>query len=395
MERDIIPGRFREKNMWYMSPNTQYFSTQFGNDIQENCQIPTEILVARHLAWIGDKIEERRILFTQGNAGNVPLYLGRHLAATGDILEGKYNSFSRRKDTFLRLMWREFFRQEDRGLVLAGALLQVCYLGVQRLSLFQHFSHPCRPDLLFYRRRGSISSPPPYGRTLGTKFFLSRLTIYGILRRQYPLSQRQKEQTKLNENGTTFSESIEIDEEQKVEIFRVPAHNDVPAADFYNDFKMANSQRGSLPTSTKPNLLKPTGPAHRPYLTKEMLAFCGTLPIYKADVSPMNTANRGEEIIWSERRRDTRQTEPLTVYNNFTACEPNKLLDKVAACMKEDWNLNCRLEPGNCYYYVSCRMRKPGKDVWLCERTHLTFPSPVCCELICPPPSSTPPTPAS
>ena len=134
MERDIIPGRFREQNIWYMSPNTQCFSTQFGNDIQENCQIPTEILVARHLAWIGDKIEERRTLFTQGNAGNVPLYLGRHLAATGDILEGKYNSFSRRKDTFLRLIWREFSRQEDRGLVLAGALLQFCYLGVQRLS---------------------------------------------------------------------------------------------------------------------------------------------------------------------------------------------------------------------------------------------------------------------
>ena len=118
----------------YMSPNTQYFSTQFGNDVQENCQIPNEVLVARQLAWIGDKIEERRILFTQGNAGNVPLHLGRHLAATGDMLEGKYNSFARRKDTFLRLMWREFSRQEDRGLVLVGALLQVCYLVVQRMS---------------------------------------------------------------------------------------------------------------------------------------------------------------------------------------------------------------------------------------------------------------------
>ena len=42
------------------------------------------------------------------------------------------------------------------------------------------------------------------------------------------------------EKGTSFSEQIEIDEKQGVEVFRVPAHNNVDGADFYHDFKMVS-----------------------------------------------------------------------------------------------------------------------------------------------------------
>ena len=41
----------------------------------------------------------------------------------------------------------------------------------------------------------------------------------------------------LEEKGTKFTERIEVDEEQEVEVFRVPAHNNVEGADFYHDFK--------------------------------------------------------------------------------------------------------------------------------------------------------------
>lgn len=41
----------------------------------------------------------------------------------------------------------------------------------------------------------------------------------------------------LDENGTQFTERIEIDEEQDFEVFRVPAHNNFEGADFYHDFK--------------------------------------------------------------------------------------------------------------------------------------------------------------
>ena len=45
------------------------------------------------------------------------------------------------------------------------------------------------------------------------------------------------------EKGTTYTEQIEVDEKQDVEIFRVPAHNDVDGAEFYHDFKMVRVVR--------------------------------------------------------------------------------------------------------------------------------------------------------
>ena len=42
----------------------------------------------------------------------------------------------------------------------------------------------------------------------------------------------------IEEKGTKFAEGIEIDEQRNVAVFRVPAHNDVLGADFYNDFQM-------------------------------------------------------------------------------------------------------------------------------------------------------------
>ena len=44
------------------------------------------------------------------------------------------------------------------------------------------------------------------------------------------------------EKGTSdsYSEQIEVDENGGVVIFRVPAHDNVSAADFYHDFKMVS-----------------------------------------------------------------------------------------------------------------------------------------------------------
>ena len=41
----------------------------------------------------------------------------------------------------------------------------------------------------------------------------------------------------IEEEGTTFAQEIEIDVSQRMEIFRVPSHNDVEGADYYHDFK--------------------------------------------------------------------------------------------------------------------------------------------------------------
>ena len=44
----------------------------------------------------------------------------------------------------------------------------------------------------------------------------------------------------IEEKGTNFAEGIEIEEQRNVVVFRVPAHNDVVGADFYNNFQMVS-----------------------------------------------------------------------------------------------------------------------------------------------------------
>ncbi|KAJ7336054.1 hypothetical protein OS493_013429 [Desmophyllum pertusum] len=107
--------------------------------------------------------------------------------------------------------------------------------------------------------------------------------------------------------------------------FRVPAHNDVEGADFYHDFKMhvtvtrivsrkvcyiseldssmsspgklkadivrAALRAGKLPVETESSLVMMTGPANRLLLTKEILDFCGALPIYNTEHIKVDPSN--------------------------------------------------------------------------------------------------------
>lgn len=54
-------------------------------------------------------------------------------------------------------------------------------------------------------------------------------------------------------------------------------------------------QPGKLPVTTKSNVVTVTGPADRLRLTKEVLEFCGALPIYNTELSPSNSAGNGTE----------------------------------------------------------------------------------------------------
>ncbi|XP_068752811.1 uncharacterized protein [Montipora capricornis] len=234
------------------------------------------------------------------------------------------------------------------------------------------------------------------------------------------------------EKGTAFTGGDEIDDKQKVEIFRVPGHTEnVPAEDVFYDFKMgvtvikilskkacyiytkmdpslpsqhklkadikqATSQQGSLPVTTEQNLLKITGPAHRPSLTKAMLAFCGVLPIYKVDVYRLNTsANSGEETILRKPRLHSRQIRQAGVSfdaSNFTVCNNHNSLDNVKGCIKADiWDLRCEWlqQPKSesfyyypyVYVYVRCRYSL-STQTWKCDQGPID--APLCCNLVCP-----------
>ena len=42
---------------------------------------------------------------------------------------------------------------------------------------------------------------------------------------------------RVSENGATFTEDVEVDVDDRTEVFRVPQHNDVDAMEMMNDFK--------------------------------------------------------------------------------------------------------------------------------------------------------------
>lgn len=44
-------------------------------------------------------------------------------------------------------------------------------------------------------------------------------------------------------NGTTFLQELDVNEKENVEVFHVPAHNDVDGASFYHDFKMVCTKK--------------------------------------------------------------------------------------------------------------------------------------------------------
>ncbi|XP_078384196.1 uncharacterized protein LOC144666683 [Oculina patagonica] len=229
------------------------------------------------------------------------------------------------------------------------------------------------------------------------------------------------------EKGTPLTEEIEVDVKQDVEVFRVPAHNDVDAADFYHDFKMrvtvtkvlsrkvcyianmdpsvsspaklkediarAASQSDELPVTTQEHLVVVTGPANRLSLTKEILDFCGALPIYKTEVFPNPVKEQNGTFIVRATTRQRRQTS--FTLNQFTSClvsqgrHPLKyILD--GKCLKSySWDLECKVKSlyRNFYFYVKCvdiyrHLPIPGE--YVCTTQHRTAKHPKCCDYRCP-----------
>ena len=130
--RNILPRGTRTQNSRNTSHQRSHVSAQFDSNTQENSHLSAEILVARQLAWIGDQIELGRM--SAGRSGNVPRLIGRSLAAAGDRLECRYDPFTRRTETFLRISCRGFSGLEDGGFIIAGTLFHVCYIVLQQLS---------------------------------------------------------------------------------------------------------------------------------------------------------------------------------------------------------------------------------------------------------------------
>lgn len=216
----------------------------------------------------------------------------------------------------------------------------------------------------------------------------------------------------INENGANFEEDIEIDEERDTVIFRVPAHDNVVSASFLIDFKVgltvtripirkechvskmdpgfsnlgkvregliqATWQPDPLPVIPQGHLVKMTGAADRHLLTKEILDFCGVFPIYNIKQFEINETRTDGSFI---SHRVTRQ---VISDADFVPCKRHFVLKYVEKCMKEIWDLNCKMQVVAFHYRVRCRNSFPRRVGWDCEKIRLSNTYPICCDLVCP-----------
>lgn len=218
---------------------------------------------------------------------------------------------------------------------------------------------------------------------------------------------------RITESGTTFSEKIEIDEEEDLEYFHVPAHNDVTeASDYLYDFKNEISVRrvkskaicylGPLPDDLP-------GPAHlkaelqglsqappfekkvvvqkywivseqvdKTLLRQEVQEFCDQFPIYRLQEVDFNSTNKAE--IDGEHRRFARA---LTLANltGLGFCE--KGLPPMLDCSPDDYIFRIQIGNPSCTYWLVCIFDKGARvercEDWLHKRSTM-----LCYSVSCP-----------
>lgn len=219
----------------------------------------------------------------------------------------------------------------------------------------------------------------------------------------------------IREGGRDFNEEIDIDEEKGKVLLRVPTHNNIDGASFLNDFNLgltitriparkvchvskmdpefptpvnlkedltrAASQRDEISVITKKSLLKATGPANRSLLTKEILDFCGTLPIFNIETTEAHfrVKSNGDKTQGTViRHRVARQA-----IREYRACNALASMERIKECITDKFDLECKIKWGTCYYLVRCVHQAASRD-WKCTRKHITNIQPVCCDMICP-----------
>jgi len=224
------------------------------------------------------------------------------------------------------------------------------------------------------------------------------------------------------ENGTRVNQEVEVDVDEQTEVIRVPKHNNVDALELMNDFitgfsarrdpvskvcyvskldpsipppgkmkrDLDQASRQSLPNKVKTERaeLRVVGFADRTALSKKILKFCGTFPIYDVEEKefPMEILNVSRREI-SGRVRIKRGHDNL----RFRLCSPGNL-PKLEHCLKKAGHIylthNCTTDTVNCFYLVRCSQGQyPGDDKYFnyscTEVAHKINYFGVCCTVSC------------
>ncbi|XP_078382397.1 uncharacterized protein LOC144665095 [Oculina patagonica] len=217
----------------------------------------------------------------------------------------------------------------------------------------------------------------------------------------------------ITESGTTFVEKIEIDEENDLEYFHVPAHNQVTeAADYLYDFKNDIAVRrvkskascfvGPLPDDLpKPAHLKNelqglsrvppfdskvivqkywvvSERVDKTLFRQEVQEFCGQFPMYSLQEVDLNSTSA--EKIDGGRTRIARDL----VRANLTGlgfCK--KGLPPVLSCSPEDYVFTIEIRDSYCTWWLVCQFDKGARDI-LCYKWEHKLSSMVCYSVSCP-----------
>lgn len=241
-------------------------------------------------------------------------------------------------------------------------------------------------------------------------------TRASVISKQEIAENRNLEQhyLRITESGTTFAEKIEIDEENDLEYFHVPAHNNVTeTADYLYDFKNDMSVRrvkskaicylGPLPDDLpKPAHLKAelqrlsqvppfenqvvvhkywviSEQVDKTFLRQEVQDFCGQFPIYQLQEVDFNSTGK-EDIDGGH----TRLARAITLANLTGLGFCDRGLPSKLDCNPDDYIFRIKIGNISCTYWLVCIFDKGARvercEDWLHERSSM-----LCYSISCPP----------
>ncbi|CAH3192256.1 unnamed protein product [Porites evermanni] len=155
----------------------------------------------------------------------------------------------------------------------------------------------------------------------------------------------------------------------------------------------SGSQPKKLPVEEQSYVVMVTDTAKRSLLTKEILDFCGVLPIYNTKLYPDTSTKTGVAVVTGRRlvKRQVQRTETTTFVGFNRTCrsmvdDKGQLrYDGLDNCRgpNDKWVANCKFKEGLCFYFVKCNYLSGLRYYWNCTEVHKSSAIPVCCDLAC------------
>lgn len=155
----------------------------------------------------------------------------------------------------------------------------------------------------------------------------------------------------------------------------------------------SGSRPKKLPVEEQSYVVMVTDTAKRSLLTKEILDFCGVLPIYNTKLYPDTSTKTGVAVVTGRRlvKRQVQRTETTTFVGFNRTCRSmvddrgQLRYDGLDNCRgpNDKWVANCKFKEGLCFYFVKCNYLSGLRYYWNCTEVHKSSAIPVCCDLAC------------